>query len=157
MIGGVAARDQGRKSSLRFVWFGLALALIVPALGGLSAVSANAVASPGLLKLDAPTQLIGPNTILVGRTFVVFSPKRLAKSSTGLAGLPSVSDADCSVKDYSFSISNSASTAQTVTYNGLDVVTVQPNDAYALCVNEPGKYTLGLSSNPAAKLRIVVA
>ncbi len=80
---------------------------------------------------------------------MVYSPKKLL-------GLTAVSDANCSTSDYSFSISNTTAKTQKVTSGGALVVKIPAGEAFAICVFNDGSYKLGLSSSPAAKLKITV-
>ncbi len=127
----------------------IASAVVITPLLGLSAVSAGA-ASPQIAAVHARPLVTGPNTNLVGSgSTVVYSPKKLV-------GLTAVSSADCSTSDYSFSVSNTTAKTQKVTSGGSVVVKIPAGEAFAICVFNDGAYKLGLSSSPAAKLKITV-
>jgi len=158
MIGCVRSPDLARPRTIlaRLLPFAMAIGLIVPAVWGLSAVSADAAAPTHFFKIGDEAGLIAPNAFLIGRNYVDFSPKRLAHNSGDLDGLTPVSGSSCSVKDYSFSVTNNSPGTQILLYGTQPVVSIPPKEAFAICVSDPGKYKLSLSSNPAAKLKIVV-
>lgn len=134
---------------LKIRHLGIAAAVVVTPLLGLSAVSA-AAASPKIAVAHAIPFVTGPNTNLAGSgTTVVYSPKKLL-------GLTAVSEANCSNSDYSFSVSNTTSKSQKVTYSGSLVVKIPSGEAVAICVFNDGTYKLGLASSPNAKLKITV-
>jgi hypothetical protein len=132
--------------------FAIASALVLPAVVGMTVVSASAAPSPHfkVVAIHTATAGTGPNTNLNGSgKTVVFSPKKLK-------GLAAVSSTDCSTSDYSFSVSNNTSKAQTLTYEGSSIVKIPKATAEAICVTADGSYTLGLKSSPAATLKLTV-
>jgi len=133
--------------------FAIASALVLPAVVGMTVVSASAAPSPHfkVVAIHTATAGTGPNTNLKGSgKTVVFSPKKLT-------GLSAVSQADCATTDYSFSITNTTSKAQSLTEGGTAIGIKIPKDTdEAICVFNDGSYTLGLKSSPAAKLKLTV-
>jgi hypothetical protein len=134
---------------LKIKRFAIASAIVVPAVAGLSMATASAAPAVHFASHAAPL-VVGPNTNLVGSgTTVTYSPHKLT-------GLTAVSSADCSTSDYSFSISNTTTKAQTVTYMGSTVVKIPAGEGEAICVTGDGNFKLGLKSSPAAKLKLKV-
>jgi hypothetical protein len=135
---------------LKFRHLAIASAVVVTPLLGLSAGAASAASPQVIGAVHAVPLVTGPNTNLVGSgSTVVYSPKKLL-------GLTAVSDANCSTSDYSFSISNTTAKTQKVTSGGSVVVKIPAGEEFAICVFSDGAYKLGLSSSPAAKLKITV-
>jgi hypothetical protein len=131
--------------------FAIASAVVVPAVVGLSVVSASA-ATTHFKAVRVMAFQTGPNTTLSGKGHaVIFTPKKLT-------GLSAVSSADCATTDYTFSVANTTKKAQTLTSGGESTgITVPADEEYAICVSEDGTYKLSVSSSPTtAKLKIAV-
>ncbi len=133
----------------KFRHLAIASAVVATPLLGLSAASASA-ASPQITAVRAAPLVIGPNTNLVGSgTTVTYSPHKLL-------GLTAVSVANCSTSDYSFSVTNTTAKTQKVTYQGTLVAKIPAGEGSAICATGDGNFKLGLSSSPAAKLKVTV-
>ncbi|MFZ0666693.1 MAG: hypothetical protein WAM97_13155 [Acidimicrobiales bacterium] len=131
--------------------FAIASAVVVPAVVGLSVISASA--APTHFKAVRVTAFgTGPNTTMTGKgAAVIFTPKKLT-------GLSAVSEADCTTSDYTFSAYNKTKASQTLTEGGESTgITIPAGDEYAICVFDDGTYKLSLSSSPTtAKLKLKV-
>jgi hypothetical protein len=137
---------------VKFRRLAIASALVVPTVVGLSVVSASAASSAHFKAVTVHGESVAsqPNTNLVGSgTTVMFSPKKLI-------GLTSVSSADCSDTDYSFSMTNETARTQTLTEGGASThIKIPAATVVPICVFGDGTLKLGLKSSPAAKLRLV--
>lgn len=90
-----------------------------------------------------------PSTNLVrGGSKVEFSPAKLT-------GVSVVTTSECSTSDYSFSIINTTSKNQRVTAQGSADEKIGPEEGVTACISAPGKYRFGVSSNPAAVLKVI--
>jgi hypothetical protein len=128
---------------------GTASAVGVTALLGFSTVSAGAGTALHLGTIHAIAFGARPTSDLVGNGSTVrYSPDKL----THLSAVPA---ADCSSSDFSFTIDNKTSTAQTITdIGGGDVGTIPAGDSHWVCLVDSGTtFKLGLRSSPAAELK----
>jgi hypothetical protein len=94
--------------------------------------------------------IVGPNSNITGSgAAVVYSPAKLKN-------LTPVSSADCTTSDYTFSIANTTSKSQTVTYMGAKAFKLPAGEQEDICVFADGTIKFGLMANPAAKLKAKV-
>jgi hypothetical protein len=126
----------------------IASAVVIPAVAGLSVASASAAPSADFGVVHGTATSSAPNADLDGSgSSVVFNPIKLG-------GLTAVPQTSCSLKDYSFTITNTTSSRQVVVSNGEIVDKVPAGGKVEVCIYKPGTYKLGLRSSPGAHLRL---
>jgi hypothetical protein len=131
--------------------FAIASAIVIPAVAGLSmATAATAGAAPAAhFAVHASPLIVGPNSNITGSgAAVVYSPHKLKN-------LTAVSSADCSTSDYTFSIANTTTKTQKVTFMGSLAFKLPAGEQEDICVFADGTLKFGLEANPAAKLKAI--
>jgi hypothetical protein len=130
--------------------FAIASAIAIPAVVGLSVATSSAAPAAHFSAVHAVPLIEGPNSNITGSgASVVYSPHKLKN-------LTPVSSADCSVTDYTFSVTNTTSKSQTVTYMGETAFKLPAGEQEDICVFADGTIKFGLKANPAASLKAKV-
>jgi hypothetical protein len=125
---------------------GLASAVVVPALIGLSVTSASA--APASHDAIASTQT-GPFVKITG------SGHSSTYSRKQINGLTAANPRSCGNKYNTFSIINKTSQTQHITLDGKSAALAAGDTEY-FCADNTGSYVFGLKSNPSSSLTVHV-
>ena len=112
-----------------------------------SPVASGHVAAAAAHQSAAPASS-PPNVNIVGT-----DPR--AKFKPGHVTVAVVPLQQCSSSDYSGTLTNTTSAAETVTYQGQAVYTIEPGQTQYACAPAPGRYVFGLQSSPKARLVVI--